>query len=105
MYSVEVGDVFNETDEDVDQRVTSVHAKSDPPTAMCCSIKAEDQSEETEQEYDLEYVDKCVQARKEFRQHGYHDLDVKGIYKMKKEALMEALMLAKQSPQGLKQEL
>ena len=104
---IEIGDVFNETDDDYEtcKRIVSFNDKRDPPTVICCSIKVEDESEDTEEEYDLTYVDKCVQARKGFMQNGYHEYDVKDIYKMQKHELIEALVLAKQSTTGLKQDL
>ena len=55
---IEIGDVFNETDDDYEtcKRIVSFNDKRDPPTVICCSIKVEDESEDTEEEYDLTYV-------------------------------------------------
>ena len=57
---VNVGDIFNETDDDKTQRVIEVHAERDPPIALCCSVKEENESDETEQEYALEYVENVL---------------------------------------------
>ena len=84
MSSVKIGDVFNETDEDDLQRVVEIHPKRDPPIAICCSMKREDESESTEEEYALEYVGKCVKARQQYVQEGFADYDVYKIKKMQK---------------------
>ena len=82
MSTLHLDDVFNETDDDCDQRVVKINYNRS--TAICCSIKKEDESEETEQEYDLDYVQGCVQKRNIFRRAGYHECNVKDIYKMSK---------------------
>ena len=58
----------------------TVHPKRDPPVVICRSIKSDNESNETEQEYDLEYVRRCVSKRKEFVEKGYSKMDVKALY-------------------------
>ena len=67
--TIKPGDEFYETDDDVIQRVVSVHADRDPPVALCRSTKSDEESE-TEQEYDLKYVQGCVSMRKDFISKG-----------------------------------
>ena len=93
---VNVGDIFNETDDDKTQRVIEVHAERDPPIALCCSVKEENESDETEQEYALEYVEKCVKKRREFRSKGFNNSTVYDVYQMKKSELVVALQLTNQ---------
>ena len=99
------GDNFNETDDDVLQEVVTVHPKSNPPIARCRSIKSDNESSETEQEYDLQYVSMCVSKRKEFVKKGYSVLDAKALYKLNAKQLQDALFLAKQKCTGTKTEL
>ena len=99
------GDNFNETDDDVLQEVVTVHPKSNPPIARCRSIKSDNESSETEQEYDLQYVSMCVSKLKEFVKKGYSVLDAKALYKLNAKQLQDALFLAKQKCTGTKTEL
>ena len=101
---VKEGDVFNETDDDVIQRVLSVHPDRNPPVAMCRTIKRESSSEETDEEYALEYVDKCVEKRKQFVKFGYDKLNVYEVYKMSSKELKKVLRLGKQNSTGTKEE-
>ena len=102
---VNVGDIFNETDDDKTQRVIEVHAERDPPIALCCSVKEENESDETEQEYALEYVEKCVKKRREFRSKGLNNSTVYDVYQMKKSELVVALQLTNQQATGSRQQL
>ena len=99
---LEIGDLFNETDSDTCQRVLRINEKRDPPTALCRSIKQEEDSSETEQEYSLEYVKNCTTMRKEFVNHGFNKLDVYDIYKLSKKQLKHGLQLARQTTRGTK---
>ena len=98
-------DVFNETDDDVVQRVLSVHPDRNPPVAMCRTIKRESSSEETDEEYSLEYVNKCVEKQKQFIKFGYDKLNVYEVYKMSYKELKKVLRLGKQNSTGTKDEL
>ena len=60
--SIVVGDIFNETDDDKVQQITEI--RNTNQTVMCRPQKEEDESTETETEYDIEYVKKCVKIRK-----------------------------------------
>ena len=102
---VKEGDVFNETDDDVVQRVLSVHPDRNPPVVMCRTIKRESESEETDEEYALEYVDQCVEKRKEFVKRGYDQLNVYEVYKMSVKELQNVLRLGKQNATGTKDEM
>ena len=65
---VEVGDIFNETDDDVDFRVVTIDERADPPTALCIKNtkgNGDTESEDTEEEYALSYVEQCVRLRRE----------------------------------------
>ena len=53
---LEVGDLFNETDSETDQKVVEIRRHNDPPVVLCRSLKPAEESSETEQEYDLKYV-------------------------------------------------
>ena len=57
-FSVEVGDLFNETDDDKDQRVVEIFNEKDPPTVLCHPIKRECESSDTEQKCVQDYVEK-----------------------------------------------
>ena len=87
---VAVGDTFNETEDDKTQSVVEVHPERDPPVALCRSIKRENESTETEQEYALEYVENCVKSRREFDKMGFNQSDVYDIYQMSKTKLKTA---------------
>ena len=102
--TIKPGDEFYETDDDVIQRVVSVHADRDPPVALCRSTKSDSESE-TEQEYDLKYVQGCVSKRKDFIAKGFDKLDAKRIYKLTAKQLQEVLFYAKQKCTGTKAEL
>ena len=102
---VAVGDTFNETEDDKTHRVIEVHPERDPPVALCHSIKQENESTETEQEYALKYVENCVETRREFDKMGFNNSDVYDIYQMFKTKLKLALSLAKQTTTGSRQQL
>ena len=107
---VKVGDVFNETDDDEDYRVVSINAKGDPPTALCLKVTKEpvengDESEDTEEEYSLPYVQTCVDSRKEWNEKGYGEYAVRDVYRMTNKQLRHALACARQSTKGTKEEL
>ena len=55
--SAQVDDIFNETDEDKEYKVVEVHSDRDPPVVLCISVKIDNESSETEEEYVLEYVE------------------------------------------------
>ena len=102
---VKVGDVFNETDDDEEFRVTSIDAKADPPTVLCVrNTKKDDgdESQDTEQEYALSYVESCVKLRREWQKANYSSYDVRDVYKMNVEQLRHALTCAKQCTKGNK---
>ena len=100
--TVEVGDIFNETSEDEMWQVNEIRANHDPPTAMCSKIQdGSEESEDTEEEYDLPYVTRCVDLRKHYEREGFASLDAKGIYKLSKNDLLHAMALAKQTTAGL----
>jgi hypothetical protein len=103
--TVKTGDTFNETDDDRVQCVLKVHADRDPPVTICRTMKRESESEETDEEYALEYVDMCVEKRKEFVKLGYDKLTVYEIYKMSVKELKQVLSLAKQNKKGDKDKL
>ena len=105
MADVEVGDVFNETDDDKMQLVVEVHGDRDPPVALCRSMKREEEETETEEEYALDYVRKCVKFRKEFIKKDYDKKDVRAIYLMSTKELRQALKLGNQSIAGGKERL
>ena len=102
---LEVGDLFNETDSETDQKVVEIRRHNDPPVVLCRSLKPAEESSETEQEYDLKYVVKCVRSRRQFIKCGYDDCDVYDIYHLTKKQLGYALDFAKQSTEGSKKEL
>ena len=102
---LEVGDLFNETDSETDQKVVEIRRHNDPPVVLCRSLKPAEESSETEQEYDLKYVAKCVRSRRQFIKCGYDDCDVYDIYHLTKKQLGYALDFAKQSTEGSKKEL
>ena len=105
---VKVNDEFNETDDDVTFRVVKVQQRRKPPTAICRAVKRafeSSDSEDTDVEYDLEYVRKCVLKRKDFMAKGFHKLDAKGVYKMHGKELQLALFFGKQKCTGTKAEL
>ena len=105
-YLIDKGDVFNETDSDTDRRVIDIRPQKDPPTVLCRAMKRESDSDEnTESEYCLDYVTKCVKARKDWRRKGYYDYDVRDIYQVPTSELISALKLTRQSTEGTKQEL
>ena len=54
--SVRTGDFFNETDDDQLWVVKHIYRSRNPPTAYCVSMKNEEESESTEEEYSLQYV-------------------------------------------------
>ena len=101
--AIAVGDIFNETDDDQVQQVMEI--RNTEQTVLCRSQKKGDESSETEQEYDMEYVKQCVMTRKQWMAKGYDHLDVYAIYRMTKKTLISVLKLAKQSTKGNKQEL
>ena len=51
-----VGDIFNETDEDEIWEVNEIRSQSNPPIVLCSKQTNDSESEETEQEYDVDYV-------------------------------------------------
>jgi len=67
MSHLTIGDMFNETDDDTEQRVIEIREKNDPPTVLVRSLKKEEESDSTEEEYALEYVRQAVKSRKLFR--------------------------------------
>ena len=85
--NIEVGDVFNETDDDKDQRILKINSEKDPPTAICRSIKRDSESDETEEEYHMDYVRDHVSSRKQYEDAGYNEIDVYDIYRMKKKTI------------------
>ena len=101
--SIVVGDIFNETDDDAVQQITEI--RNTNQTVMCRPQKEEDESTETETEYDIEYVKKCVKTRKQWIAKGYDHLDVYAIYRMDKKTLISVLELVKQSTKGNMEEL
>ena len=61
---LQTGDFFNETDDDQLWVVKVIYPERDPPVVYCTTMKTEDSDEETEQEYAMSYVEKCVKHRK-----------------------------------------
>ena len=95
---MEVGDHFNETDEDVIREVTEIRVEDG--ITPCTKIGSD--SEDTEEECDLSHVEGCVNSRKKCKTEGFADYDVYDIYKMNLKELKQALKLAKQSTTGPK---
>ena len=81
-----VGDTFNETDDDRNQIVVEIFTQKEPPSVLCRHMKDEEDedSEPTEEEYALMYVEDCVNSRKQFQKEGFADMDVYGIHKLTK---------------------
>ena len=96
--ALEVGDTFNETDDDVLFEVTSIRKESNPPVVLCVPIDGE----ATEEEYDVDYVQNAVMARKKYVSEGYSKYGAREIYKMCMKELKNALVLAKQNVGGSK---
>ena len=92
---VEIGDVFNETDDEQEFKVVYIDAKRDPPIAFCQRMEDGHEAEETETEYSLQYVKECVRLRRNFVYCDYPKLNVYSIYKMSKSGLITALNMAK----------
>ena len=91
------GDFFNETDGDEMWVITEIFSERKPPVCVCATMKKEGEDEETEEEWAMEYVRKCVAQRKRFMDKGYHTLDVYEIYKLSVDELKQALAFAKQT--------
>ena len=89
--SVRTGDFFNETDDEQLWVVKHIYRTRNPPTAYCVSMKNEEESESTEEEYSLQYVQECVQKRKQFDREGYVTADIYEIYRMSKAKLKLSL--------------
>ena len=100
-YKMEVGDVFNETDEDDRIQVTSIREEDEHPHVLCSAIRDEEESSDTEQDYDVDYVQRAVNMRKAYEREGFHELGAKEIYRLTMHTLKYALDLAKQSTKGL----
>ena len=103
--TLEVGDLFNETDSDTGQKVLKIRHENDPPVVLYRSLKPDEESSETEQECDLKCVTKCVRSRREFIKHGHDDCDVCDIHHMMKKQLGYTLDFTKQMIEGNKKEL
>ena len=89
---IEVGDVFNETDDDERRQVTATRDQADPPIALCVRVVDSDESsEDTAEEYSLQYVVQAVDARKKYCAAGYDKFDAKRIHLMKVKELRFAL--------------
>ena len=99
--TVNVGELFNETDSDSDYRVRSINIDANPPIARCVKVAKEpvgdDDSDETEQEYSLPYVVTCVNSRREWNKSGYGDYDVRDVFKMTVKQLKHALTCTRQN--------
>ena len=102
---VKVGDTFNETDEEELHRVVEIKPDSDPPVAICRTVKADNESDSTDMEYALAYVEDCVAKLKEFHDKGLDTVDVYDIYQMSRSELIASLKLVKQNTKGSKTQL
>ena len=102
---LQTGDFFNETDDDQLWVVKAIYRSRNPPVVYCVTMKTEDSDEETEEEYSLQYVEKCVKHRKQFNEEGFASADVYEIYKMSLKKLRRGLRLAKQRTTGSLREL
>ena len=68
-YSMEIGDVFNETDSDTDRIIIGKRYQKNPPMVLIRPMKCEDDSDEsTEEEYVEDYAEICVKFRKEYEE-------------------------------------
>ena len=90
-YNVRTGDFFNETDDDQLWVVKHIYLSRNPPTEYCVSMKREDESESTEEEYSLQYVEEFVKKRNQFDREGYGTADVYEIYRMSKAKLKRGM--------------
>ena len=97
---VQTGDVFNETDDDSIFIVDDIYPDRDPAVTMCRHVHLDDSETDTEEEWDLQYVQNCVQLRKQFVETGCTDMDVYDIYKLSTKQLQEALTCVKQNTEG-----
>ena len=97
---VQTGDVFNETDDDSIFIVGDIYPDRDPAIAMCHHVHLDDSETDTEEEWDLQCVQNCVQLRKQFVETGCADMDVYDIYKLSTKQLQEALTYVKQNIEG-----
>ena len=105
--NIQVGDCFNETDEDEKIQVTQIRSTNDPPTVLCSVVRDtyNSDSEETETEYDMAYVTKAVNMMRKFVEEGFDQYSVRDVYKLSVKKLRYALELAKQNTTGFKKTL
>ena len=110
--AVEIGDFFNETDSDTERQVIGICATKDPPVVISRPYKnaadsddEDDGSESTEEEYCMAYAKKRHDSRKAWWSKGYHEYDVREIYRLTTLQLVQALETGKHTTTGTKQEL
>ena len=105
--AIKIDDFFNETDSDTDRQVIGLRTNNGVPVVVSRPFAGPGDSsdESTEEEYVLEYAKKRYVSHKAWCDKGYHEYDVRDIYKLSRKQLVEELSVGQHTTTGTKKQL